>query len=252
MMTKASRARAWKTVRYFVAGCYFDLFVRRYAFRGLVFEVPRRLTDRVFRGRFVLGGYESVEEYDYVERYLPRDARVLELGGCLGVMSCFINRRLENPAHHVVLEANPALIPFLTRNRDRNGCAFRIVNGVLSRRQVEVFFVHRLIVGGSNKRQTSHRIEVPGLALEELARASGGGFDAFVIDIEGGELELLREMGDVFRGVRTVLIELHPFKDMLTPAESAECERRLDALGFEKKEMSANGHQQVWVARTNH
>lgn len=215
----------------------------------MVFEVPRTLTDRVFRGRFVLGGYESVEEYGYVERYLPKGARVLELGGCLGVMSCFINRRLENPAHHVVLEANPALIPFLTRNRERNACAYRIVHAVLSCRKSEAFYVHSLIVGGSSKRETAQRIEVPGVLMEDLEREAGGRFDAFVIDIEGGELELLREMGDVFRGVRTVLIELHPFKGILSQAESAECECRLFELGFEKKEMSANGHQQVWVSR---
>jgi len=58
-------------------------------------------------------------------------AAVLELGGCLGVLSCTINKRLGDPTKHVVLEANPALIPYLRGNREINRAAFIVTNSVV-------------------------------------------------------------------------------------------------------------------------
>jgi predicted O-methyltransferase YrrM len=48
---------------------------------------------------------------------LRPEERVLELGGCLGVVSCSINTLLRDPSRHVVVEANPKLLAYLYENR---------------------------------------------------------------------------------------------------------------------------------------
>jgi hypothetical protein len=57
----------------------------------------------------------------------------MDRGGCIGVVSCVINRVLQEPSRHVVVEGNPYIIPALQCNRDFNGCSFQIEHGVLTR-----------------------------------------------------------------------------------------------------------------------
>lgn len=69
------------------AGKHFDASGGRYHFDGMSFVVPKALTSLYFRGFCLLSGYESDEEYAYVDTYVAPDSKVLELGGCLGVLS---------------------------------------------------------------------------------------------------------------------------------------------------------------------
>ena len=110
------------------SGWLFDRLGGEYRLRGMRFIVLRELTRQGFRGPFLLGLYEMPERL--LLHHLPTDSTLLDLGGCLGVLSCLANRRLRNPAGHVVVEANPALIPVLTANRDRNGARFTVVHGM--------------------------------------------------------------------------------------------------------------------------
>jgi FkbM family methyltransferase len=227
------------------AGKFFDASGGVYHFDGMRFSVPYDLTDRKFRARFVVGGYETEEEYHFVKTYVAPDSTVLELGGCLGVMSCYVNRLLSTPTRHVVIEANPLLIPYLEQNRDANGCKFTVVHGMLSLQEQEKFYVHNLIVGGSNKRVTDKCITVPGIHADMLM-AQWGIFDTLIVDIEGGELSLLREQPELFRKCSTLLIEVHPFKDILTYAEACEVENLLHQAGLKKITCNHDNHYQVW------
>jgi hypothetical protein len=103
----------------YAAGGYFDLWCKRYRTEGLSFEIPREQTTRAMRGRFAFDTYE-LPERELIRKYLPSNARVLELGGGIGVVSCLTNSLLRDKHAHVVVEANPLLIPFLESNRDLN------------------------------------------------------------------------------------------------------------------------------------
>src|SRR5438270_4743065 len=88
-MRKAARRAWWElkpTAK--LAGCKFTL-------AGIADE--QRLQFRVRR-------YEVQElaALQYLDPALP----VVELGGCMGVISCVANRRLRHPEDHVVVEAN--------------------------------------------------------------------------------------------------------------------------------------------------
>ena len=53
---------------------------------------------------------------------------IVEFGGGIGVISCLANRRIGQRDRHIVVEANPHLIPLLEKNRSLNRCAFTVVN----------------------------------------------------------------------------------------------------------------------------
>lgn len=59
------------------------------------------------RGKFTADSYELPGRV-LAKRYLSPMATVLELGGCIGVVSCVINRVLQQPRRHVVVEGNRA------------------------------------------------------------------------------------------------------------------------------------------------
>lgn len=221
----------------------FDRNGRTYRLGQLTYEIPGEpLTDVAFRSRFVDGGrYETEDEYLLVERHLIRDGSLLELGGCIGVMACFANSLLADPRRHVVIEANPHLIPWLETNKQRNNAQFTIHNAVLGHPGRVTFYLHRLIVGSSTKRQTSHPIDVTSLNAADFA-----GFDNLFIDIEGGELPLLTHHKQIFSTTRILFIELHPFAGILTAAESAACENMLHDLGFRKIDADRRHCFQVW------
>jgi len=104
-----------------------------------------------------------------IQKNLPDDEPVIELGASIGVVSCTVNRRLAAPAQHVVVEANPELIPTLKKNRDMNRCQFAIVEAAIGYGNDSIpFFSNGMSLAGSiyGKGQT---MEVPAKTLQAIA-----------------------------------------------------------------------------------
>jgi FkbM family methyltransferase len=227
-----------------IAGLYFTIFVKKYKRNGVVLHVPFDLTDYKFRGRFVLNTYE-VEEAKYLKKYLPKNSKVLELGGCLGYVSCLINKALEEKGMQVTLEANPKLIHWIEKNKEANKCSFIVENTIISNKSENTFYIHDRIVGGSTKRETAEPIVVQGISIEALEKKYDIDFDTLVMDIEGGELDLIKGFRHKISSFKRIFIETHPFGGMLSYSEVEECERILMELGF-KLEVR-DGNFQVWT-----
>lgn len=153
--------------------------------------IPFDQTDLKFRGQFPINFYER-QERKYLKQFLPPSATVLELGACLGVVSCITNRMLANPAQHVVVEANPDVIPVIQENKSRNNCSFHIEHCMLSNEPVNEFFIGKSLLTSSVRRQGIEKILVPGKTLSDLEKQYGLSFDVLMMDIEGGELDFLR------------------------------------------------------------
>ena len=230
-------------LRLYVAGVYFSYFKKIYRKNGIVLNIPFDLTDTKFRGRFPLNRYEK-EESEYLPKYLSPDAKVLELGSCLGYISCITNKILADKTQHVVLEANPNLMKWIEKNRADNNCEFHIEHSIISKEKKNVFFIHRLIVGGSTKRETPNRVEVNGVNFEDLRKKYNVDFDTLIMDIEGGELELFRQFKDNIASFKQLFFEVHPFANILTKAEAKECEDILSSIGF--KNVLKDGNFQIW------
>lgn len=183
---------------------------RRYAHHGIVCDVPCDLTTPEFRGRLFLGLYER-PELALLRAYIDPSATVLELGGCLGVVACSINRRLRDATRHIVLEAHPLLCDYLTKNRDRNGCGFAVRNAVISNLDTIDFYMRDpFIAGGSTVRMGSRKIQVRTTSVSDIEREHDLCFDTLFVDIEGGEQNLFRENPDFIARLSCIVIEFHP------------------------------------------
>jgi hypothetical protein len=135
-------------------GMLFDLKGSRYEADGCTFIIPKNITCLEFRACFLTGAYEADERMLIQKYVLPEDS-VLELGACLGIVSCITNKLLRNPTQHVVVEANPYCIPAIHHNRQRNQAAFLVENCAVSDETEVVFFVNPTFVTGSALRNHS-------------------------------------------------------------------------------------------------
>ena len=171
------------------------------------------LTDEWMGGRMKENKYE-VEEL-YLLNCIPdiNKLSVLELGGCLGVISVVLNKKLNNPEKHVVIEANPKLLKYLEHNKKINNCSFSIKNALItSNKDNNTFYSYDKLVAGSahrldNKESNKTKHIVDTFTLDELKSQVNHDFDLLVMDIEGGELDFLLEF-DV-SDFKYVLVELH-------------------------------------------
>lgn len=212
-----------------VIGFGFDLTGSIYRVGGCRFEIPVHLTDRNYRSAFVLGEYEAGER-KLIREFLLADDRVIELGGCIGVLSCLVNSRLIWRTHHLVVEANPELIPLLRRHRELNRACFQIEECAVSTDPEVTFAVHRLMTpSGILAQSDTRQIRVRGRSLAEL-HDSHGPFNVLLMDVEGSELEILRSSSDLLLEYRLVIIELH--KEPLGVEGLKECRRILASVGL--------------------
>jgi FkbM family methyltransferase len=182
--------------------------------------------------------YEEPER-KALAKFVRPELPVIELGACIGVVSCLTNRRLRAPDKHVVVEANPALLPLLEQNRARNGCQFKIVNAAVSYGAETIEFnVDDNILASSVHGGERQGVAVATTTLERLLNEHGFERATLICDIEGAELQLVEnELKTLRERISTIVMELHdrivghePTQQMLT---------RLTSAGF--KTMSRDG-----------
>jgi FkbM family methyltransferase len=172
--------------------------------------------------------YEEPER-KALRRFLNPELPVVELGACIGVVSCLTNCRLLKPENHVVVEANPALLPLLEDNRARNGCRFKIVQAAVSHGAETIpFNVDDNILASSVHGDERRGVAVSTMTLERLLNEHGFQRATLICDIEGAELQLVEhELKVLGERVSTIIMELHdrvvgqePTQRMLASLES--------------------------------
>lgn len=175
--------------------------------------------------------YEEPER-DALKEFLDPDLPVIELGACLGVVSCLTNRRLRHPEKHVVVEANPALVPMIEQNRERNCCRFRIVNAAVSYGAETITFnVNDNILASSLHGDAEQSVVVSTITLQRLLEEHGFERVTLICDIEGAELQLVEHEIDVLRErVSTIIMELHD--RMVGEVPTQRMLERLESAGF--------------------
>jgi FkbM family methyltransferase len=224
----AALYRAYNWVR----GVYFDVRGGQFCVNGCTFTIPRDQTSRGYRSSFLSNVYE-VEDLDVVRNCIRPTDHVLELGACIGVVSCTTNKFLTDKSRHVVVEANPFCIPWLHRNRDLNQCQFLVEHCAVSQSREVTFHINpQVIVSSSIQRNADLQIpvRVPARSLAELD-ARYGPFTTLIMDIEGAELETLEHAGELLRKYRLVIVELHDWA--LGDAGLKRCREILAAAGLQ-------------------
>ena len=211
-------------------GLLFDLKGGHFHADGCTFVIPKDVTTRKYRACFLHNSYER-EERELITRWIRPEDRVIELGACLGIVSCVTNKLLADKSRHVVVEANPFCIPTLYRNKEINQSGFLIEHCAVGSQPEVTFYLHPVyIVGGSSQHPTNRPVRLPAKSLRQLERERGP-FTALIIDVEGSEREVFAESKDLLQQYRLVIAELHEFA---IGAEGVErCRQILRECGLE-------------------
>jgi len=228
------------TVRSWLFGSIFTIFLRKYRVDGLVFDVPKELFPVPLRSAFLFGAYEQYEQAEVEALVKPNDA-VVELGAAIGVLACVTNRMLSERTRHVVVEPHPEAIPYLYRNRKRNKAEFVILNSVISPNKVENFSfgeqLHESRVG-----QGAASARIPGITLSEINQKFGP-FSVLIMDIEGAEKFVVQTESEAISGFRLVILELHP--SHIGEDQCDVIRNRLASLGFSR--VGEKSNVEAWV-----
>lgn len=205
---------------------------------GALIDVSSALIPTRLKGLFLKRNYEWAERRLFL-RHFPFDTPVIELGGSLGVVSCITNMRLQNRERHVVVEANPRLIPILRRNRELNRCRFHIVHAALAYGRSDVKLFLQDFTSSNIFEPSEDPVMVSATTVEQIARDAE--FDRFnlVCDVEGCEIEMIGQEADFLAGhAAWMIIEMH---DVILGKEAvADADRALCDHGFERVETLRN------------
>lgn len=178
-------------------------------------------------GRFLQHyGEWAWDEVCFVGSVIADGARVLDVGGFVGTFSLGLAAQRELGMLCVV-EANPATAPVLERNMRRNARVPHVVIEAMvgaPGAEPHAGYADQANVGSSSfsaNAEGSVRVEPPAAAttLAEL-RAEHGPFDLIKLDVEGMELDILRDEGEYLsQGGCTLWIECNESRQSLAVAE---------------------------------
>jgi FkbM family methyltransferase len=178
---------------------------------GCKFEL-RDIPNTRMKVELLTGRYEQLER-TAARQYIRPEWPVVELGACIGGVSCVTNKLLKDPRAHVVLEANPRVIPLLESNRRDNRCSFKIVNGALAYDTDTITFSPWFDFWGNSidhKLAASDPVTVPAVRLGQILEKEDFSSYALICDIEGQEYELVMHEPAALRAANVVIMEIHP------------------------------------------
>lgn len=177
---------------------------------GCRFSVDNAAISSDLREQLLLGRHEKPER-TAIKQFLDPLLPVVELGGCIGVVSCLTNKRLQDPQKHVVVEANPDLLELLEENRARNSSGFTILHRALAYGSDRArFYVDDSVICSSLSMASGRPITVQTITLKEILDKFAFQRCTLICDIEGAEVHLLEHESDVIVDrIDSLIIEVH-------------------------------------------
>jgi FkbM family methyltransferase len=181
--------------------------------------------------------YESYER-DAVRRCIRPYFPIVELGGCLGIVAC-ITDRFKKPSIHVVVEANPTVIPILQSNRALNHCKFEIVNAAIAYGVSTVTFTPNPELPSNSLRQCdgAGAVTVKATQLKPLLQDRGIHQFTLICDIEGHEYDLVQNEAETLESASLIILETHA--RMIGEEKTCAMMQRLSEIGFTRVEEAA-------------
>jgi FkbM family methyltransferase len=146
---------------------------------------------------------EEYPEQLMAVRFIPSNARVLELGGNIGRNSCVIAKLLDHSRNLVTLESSPKIANQLINNRDRNELNFFVEPSALSR--VPLFQNGWNTITGDTCPEGYFPVAM--ISFENLKKKYAIEFDVLVADCEGALYQILQDDQFILQNINLILIE---------------------------------------------
>lgn len=157
------------------------------------------------------GSYEQAEFATW-RSLVPVGASIADIGANIGWYSAH-TAVMDPKATVVAFEPVPASFDSLRRTVDRNGLVNVTIENVAVSDHTEglVLMVDPTIAGAASAHPTisldhPEKVRVPSVTLDGYAARHGSRFDAIKLDVEGGELAVLRGAEQVLRTDRPLVL----------------------------------------------
>ena len=134
-------------------------------------------------------------------KFLPKKAKVLEIGSNIGRSSLVIASILDDDTQFVTIESSDDSVNCLRINRDANNKHFHIVNAALSLQPLyQVKWICSTI-------ETDDSTPVKTISLDELYQQYPIPFDTLVVDCEGSFYYMLKDFPSILDGINLFIVE---------------------------------------------
>ncbi len=184
--------------------------VHEFHLNGISLGVPMGLATPEILGKLADGTYEA-DEARSADRCVRPGFRVLELGAGIGYVTALCARQ-AGPQNVLSVEANPALLPVITDNLDRNGLSgVTVIHGAVTGAVAEGAMGDFAISAGytgSSLDGKGEAVKVPLVSIHDLIRAHKP--HVVLMDVEGAEAEMFNRPWKC--PLRYCVMELHPRK----------------------------------------
>jgi FkbM family methyltransferase len=197
--------------------------IRKGPLRDMVLEVDPRALD------MVIGSYEPAIQSLIEETLRPGDV-AFDVGSNLGYFTLLMATKVGHDGRVVAFEPDPEMFSALERNLDRNSDAaaspVRALSVAAGAAQGKVRFARGWRATRGRIVATGGDFDVDVITIDEASKRHGLP-RLLKIDVEGGELDVLRGAGSVLTQARPlVLVEVHS-----TELE-IQCASFLESLGY--------------------
>lgn len=213
---------------------------------GIKLPIDRSILSPYMELTLAAGRYER-RERELANRIIRNGDVVLELGAGLGFIGACL-RRYSGAGKIISIEANPRLIPYIRRVHSLNGIEeVEVLHGVVvpdrGAPATIPFYCRRDFWASSLDGTTpfEREVEVTSFVLSDILANHQP--DVLVMDIEGGELELLAapDLGTV----RALVIETHP--GAYGASGLGGLEANIARLGFREDEAGTSGKVRTFI-----
>lgn len=168
-----------------------------------------QITDEV-RRHFYTGSYEG-DEIRVVKDLINKNDIVVEVGAGIGFVSAYVAMKIGSDRVYA-FEANPFMIEKIQENYVLNNVAPHISNLFLAKEEGKRdFFIDKNFWSSSSiqrKERSTTRIEVETVDVNQVLNKINP--TVLIMDIEGGEEELIPLINFKDSSINKIMIELHP------------------------------------------
>ncbi len=179
--------------------------------------VPDEITDAEQKLRYLhtklrITGGSLVHEWNeqmMVANYLPKDAKVLELGSNIGRNTLILASLLNDDKNLVTMESDPRSVEVLKANRTLNSFQFGIEDSALSYQKL----IQKDWVTIPSNEVLDGYFPVKTMTFEEVERKHKMQFNVIVADCEGALYYILQDRPTILKNIEWIFLESDFFKE---------------------------------------
>ena len=145
---------------------------------------------------------EYPEQY-LTAKYLPVDAKVLEIGANIGRNTMTISSILRDESQFVTLECDPVSADVLKRNRDLNGFKFHVEESALSDRNL----YQKAWNTYSEDSRPKDSVQIKTITWPKLQEKYKISFDTIIADCEGALFFILNDHPEILDNINLLIVE---------------------------------------------